>query len=442
MLNEFEAALRYNFSPTLLRWFTSYSVIDKKKLDYIEKNEIYYYMEKDLDELNDKMKGKWPKTKSGLRPTIPEGIKREIKQEARFSCPACNKPYGEVAHIDPVYVSQCNHPINLIFLCPDHHTEFDNALIPSNITKDEVVCFKKGLIAFQRIQWKIKGEIIQTYLNALNTTTSLFKIQKLIQNTIDDKDFNFILDSIASKYSDKQVFSEVKKKTSDKVKILKEETQNYINSHSENICPLCNGVGFTDYYDSCPVCLGAGEVAKEKIIHIDLSQYDIVDCQLCTGKGTYKGFDCPACNGEGQVNKHFDYTHEWSMYKLVNCRLCDGEGSYNGFDCPACNGEGQVANHFDWTHDWSRYELTECRLCKGDGMYNGYDCPACNGDGQVDNHFDQSHDWSKYELTECRLCKGDGTYNGYDCPACNGDGQVDNHFDQNHDWSKYELTEY
>ncbi|HHF2959542.1 TPA: hypothetical protein ACPJ0D_004798 [Vibrio diabolicus] len=440
-LNEYDAALAFDMSPTLLRWLTLNGVVDKSKLSFESRNEIYYYDRNELQKLNQKMEGKWPKTPKGNRPHIPEGIKREIKREARSACPVCNKCYGEIAHIDCVATTQCNHPKNLIFLCPDHHTEYDNVLIPSNIDRKEVVTLKDGLVIFQRQLWKLQGGTIKSYLSCLNSAKSLLDVHDTIKDIIPESEFKDTLDKISkSVQSDTTSSVPDKKHLQDKSFIIN-EIKAYREQHQDNLCPLCNGYGHTAFYDLCPVCLGDGEVKPGTRNLIDLSPFELVECQLCDGDGVYHGNDCVACDGGGKVSQQFSDYHDWSMYDLVDCKLCKGTGAHEYEDCPACGGEGKVDQRFFDCHDWSMYDLVDCKLCKGTGAHEYEDCPACGGEGKVDQRFFDCHDWSMYDLVDCKLCKGTGAHEYEDCPACGGEGKVDQRFFDCHDWSMYDLVD-
>lgn len=438
-ISEYEAALRFDLSPTLLRWITSHGVLDRTKLSYEERDEIYYYDQDELTTLNQKMEGKWPKTNTGQRPYIPEGIKREIKHEARSACPVCNKSYGEIAHIDRVSATHCNHPKNLIFLCPDHHTEYDNARIPANIDREEVVILKSALRVFQRQLWRIQGNLIESYLAGLNSAKSLLKIHEVVRKIIPDDEFNDVLEKIAAStkaYSATEV-GHANFSSSDSVNSA---IDSYIEQNHEHICPLCEGHGATKFYDPCPVCFGDGEIDADTKDHIDLSVYKLVNCQLCSGSGANGGMDCPACGAEGLVSQsHYD-NHDWSMYDLVTCKLCNGNGKYDGNDCPPCGGEGDVSQHFYDYHDWSSYDLVMCKLCEGSGRHDGDYCPPCDGEGKVSQGFYEQHDWLSYDLVTCKLCDGSGRHDGDYCPPCLGEGEVTQGFYDYHDWSKYDLV--
>ncbi len=436
LINEYEAALRFDLSPTLLRWITSNGVVDKIKISYEERNEVYYYDQNELARLNQKMEGKWPKTTKGKRPNIPEGIKREIKHEARSSCPVCNKSHGEIAHVDCVSATHCNHPKNLIFLCPDHHTEYDNARIPTNIDRDEVLILKEGLKIFQRQIWKIQGNTIKSCLAGLNSAKSLLSIHEIIRSVIPEAEFKEALEKIAES-TEGISGTNIARDNFRNSDFINTEITSYIAKNQENICPLCSGQGATSFYDSCPVCLGDGEVIGGNKEPIDLSIYMLVDCRLCGGSGAHNNIDCPACGCKGQVSQHFFDYHDWSMYDLVPCKLCDGSGKYHGDDCPGCGCEGQISQHFYDTHDWSMYDLVPCKLCDGNGIYHGDDCPACECVGKVSQYFYDYHDWTQHELVSCQLCKGEGRYHANDCMPCNGEGRVSQHFNYHHDWGQY-----
>lgn len=439
LINEYEAALRFDLSPALLRWITANGIVDKTKLKHEEHDEIYYYDQEELAKLNKKMEGKWPKTEKGQRPNIPSGIKREIKQEARFTCPACNKSHGEIAHIDGVSATHCNHPKNLIFLCPDHHTEYDNALIPSNIDRDEVLTLKEGLKIFQRQIWRIKGNLIGTYLAGLNSAISLLGIHEDVRKSIPEKEFEGTLQKIANITASHATTKCIRRNLNNS-NYIEAEIESYIENNQENICPLCEGHGKTSFYYLCPVCLGDGEIDSEAKDRIDLSVYRMVDCLLCSGSGLHDDVDCPGCRGEGQVSQGFCDNHDWTMYDLIDCELCDGSGKHDGDDCPPCGGEGKVSQGFSESHDWSRYNLIDCELCGGSGKHEGADCPPCGGEGKVSQGFSENHDWSRYDLVDCKLCGGSGKYEGDDCPPCDGEGTVPQGFYEIHDWSGYELV--
>ena len=77
-ISEFEGAVLLKISPELLRWCTSYSPKkDKVKLQFEEKDGVFYFNKKELESFNRYLSAPWPKPPKGTRPTIPKGIQNE-----------------------------------------------------------------------------------------------------------------------------------------------------------------------------------------------------------------------------------------------------------------------------------------------------------------------------------------------------------------------------
>ena len=65
------------------------------------------------------------------RPKIPAGLKRKVLIEAGHRCaiPTCRHTTTEIAHIEPWSKVKEHSFENLIALCPNCHTRFDNSEI-------------------------------------------------------------------------------------------------------------------------------------------------------------------------------------------------------------------------------------------------------------------------------------------------------------------------
>lgn len=311
-INEFKAAVEFGFSPDLLRWFTQNPVIDNEVLPYIEEFGVYFFLRHDLESLHGKMLSKWPLPPKGSRPTIPAGIQREIKEEAQFSCPVCHRPQGELAHIHAVAKSYCNHPFNLLFLCPNHHTEYDYGHIYSNVTLDDVKAFKESLQRFNKIQWALKGNLINTYLGALNAAKSLLEVHDKISHSIEDAKYCEVLKTVATSIEERK---KIKGKPAITIKEIDLEIIEFKAAHSRDLCPLCNGNGSTVIYHPCPICLGDGVAPENDPRLSHLEDYEPVSCTLCGGTGSIHGDPCPACGGDGQVSRGWADRHDWSQYE-------------------------------------------------------------------------------------------------------------------------------
>jgi 5-methylcytosine-specific restriction endonuclease McrA len=64
------------------------------------------------------------------RPSIPEPIKRAVRQACGFGCILCGYPIYDYDHVVP-YATTEEHTIeNLCLLCGRHHTEKNRGLLP------------------------------------------------------------------------------------------------------------------------------------------------------------------------------------------------------------------------------------------------------------------------------------------------------------------------
>lgn len=74
------------------------------------------------------------------RPPIPEDIKRQVRQEAKFGCIFCGSPIIEYHHIEPYHKVKCHEKDNLALLCPEHHHRANCG----EIFKEKVLIAKKN----------------------------------------------------------------------------------------------------------------------------------------------------------------------------------------------------------------------------------------------------------------------------------------------------------
>jgi DnaJ-class molecular chaperone len=469
LINEYEAALLTNMSPTLLRWLTTYAPKkDKVKLNFIEKNGLYFYNKTELLNFDRHLNSPWQKPPKGQRPRIPDGIKVEIKTEAHFCCPICHSNNNcEIAHIKPVAKSLNNHPHNLIFLCPNHHSEYDYGYRFNNVNEDIINHFKKTLQIFQTICWSMQNSVVTSYLQIINKIGRVKEIETEIPSISKQEDFkllfeNFVLklekvETVKPTKSSKRIEQIIHKlkeekptpKSSNKDFVynflsVKEEIKHELENDDNLIkCPLCLGNGSTSHFDICPVCDGNAYIDKE--VEIDLSPYNILNCELCKGRGTTSFFDvCPPCGGEGQLTRQQIDSIDFNQYELEECPLCKGRGTTSAFEvCPPCGGEGQLTREQIYSIDFDQYELEDCPLCKGRGITSAFEaCPPCGGEGQLTREQIDSIDFDQYELEDCPLCKGRGTTSAFEvCPPCGGEGQMTRKQIDSIDFDQYELED-
>lgn len=101
--------------------------------------------EQELKNFHAYLHSPWPTTEKSNRPHLPEIVKQDIREECHQACAICGlMNSGEIAHIESVASSKNNGPDNLIFLCPNHHTQYDFGFLPSNnVSKTEVSAAKE-----------------------------------------------------------------------------------------------------------------------------------------------------------------------------------------------------------------------------------------------------------------------------------------------------------
>ena len=68
--------------------------------------------------------------KYGLSRTIPEDIKRQIRQRSKFGCLICRQAIYTYEHIDPVFVEASEHdPDCMCLLCPNHQRDSTDGVL-------------------------------------------------------------------------------------------------------------------------------------------------------------------------------------------------------------------------------------------------------------------------------------------------------------------------
>lgn len=459
ILSEFEAAVLIGMSPQLLRWLTKKSPKhgSEKKLKYLKKDKGVLFFDKDeVLSFDAWLKLPWPQSDKQTRPHIPSEIKEEIKREAGNECAICHsfRDSCEAAHIDPVSESKNNHPVNLIWLCSNHHRPYDKGLWgPKQKSKEEVLGFKSVLLSYQKTLWGVQAESIEKEFlilnelrliaNAITNTTdknerkfteeiAIKMLNELRDLSIDSKK-NTTAHKIPKEVSDSKNYIALtsdkvtSKNLTEKLKYAEETRKKYITAKGFSICPLCSGDGSYEG-ESCPVCFGNQEVNEKIVSLIDTSIYQQVSCPLCKGRGSYDGNDCPECGGDKKMQRRFADLIDLSSYNKVSCPLCKGRGSYDGNDCPECGGNRKMERKYADQVDLSKYKKISCPLCKGRGSYEGNDCPECGGDKKIDKQYADQIDLSQYKKVKCPKCKGKGFIDDYDCPKCGGEREIKRRF--------------
>jgi len=463
-LSEYQAAWVTGMSPELLRWLTSNAPKAgiKRKLKVAEaKGETYFFDEEELVTFNNWLKAPWPR-KDGKRPHIPTAIRREIKNEANGECAICNahKDTCEAAHLDPVSKSDNNHPENLLWLCSNHHTAYDNGLFgPDEENADFVASFKQVLHRHKTMMWRMQYEVshklfivlencdgLEKQLRAAKTAAQVKAVKALAKKTLDAIPALSPVSKSDPKYAAYQtisanVLSLSKDKSGIPARLVKAQgiRRDYVTAFGFIACPLCKGNGRHEGTD-CPVCNGDREIEERFADRVDLSAYEKVGCPLCEGEGLFEGDVCPVCGGESEMDRRYADSVDIRDYQKVDCPLCTGTTKFQGNDCPACGGNGEMDRRHAAQVDLREYEEVDCPLCHGDGRYEDRDCPECAGEGQMQRRHVDQVDVGDYKKVACPVCDGEGTYRGNICPACNGEAHIDRRYLERIEVRDYQIV--
>lgn len=417
-LTEIDAAIAVGMSPRLLRWFTSYAPKhgSDRKLPCRKAGGEYFYEKSELHAFDNFLREPWP-SGNAQRPAIPAGILDEIKSEAYFQCAIC--PHGndgEAAHIEAVAESHCNHPENLLWTCPNHHTAYDHGhRIHATLKRAEVRSTKLRLRESQVRIWYVEQrtasalnallsdiEEIRTALKAHSSDAFTLGLESHLQRSL-----NRLTEASLQKEPGargelaKKLAAEIrpaKGTASDRADLVAKARDEFLRDRNQVPCPVCKGNGAWGNYDTCPACGGDAFVSREDAEKIDASEYQDVKCPLCKGSGRHQGEDCPACGGDGRLERRFAERVDVREYQTTQCTLCKGSGRYGHRDeCPVCGGEGSVERRFLETIDVSDYKMVKCKLCKGSGEadFSG-SCPACGGEGELEQRIAAELDWSQW----------------------------------------------
>ncbi|WP_205910403.1 zinc finger domain-containing protein [Rhizobium sp. FKL33] len=450
-LDEFEAAALVGMSPRLLRWLAKYAPKQEvsRKLKIRKDGERIFVQRSELLGFDDWLKLPWP-SKKDARPPVPNGIQREIKEEASGECAICLKNGNscEAAHINPVAKSKNNHPENLIWLCANHHTKFDHGGYgPSADAKDFVVSFKQSLTYYRRGLWQFQAEVTGQLFTMLKACDSLnaqlaaaktpeqvaavkslakkavVEVGKLAPTSKHDPDYAAFV-AMKPQFDALAGSSTKSKHVGATLKLASDMKTEFARRAGYEACPLCKGNGHYKHED-CPACGGEGELKAYEIRELDLDRYGDVSCPLCKGKGAFNGDDCPACDGEGQMERRFADQVDPREWDEVSCNLCEGTGKWKHGACPVCDGSGKLERHQRDQVDIREYALVDCPLCKGKGTFRGEDCPECHGEQQMERRYADQVDVRQYESEDCFICEGSGEWYGMPCHACGGEGRLE-----------------
>lgn len=464
IISEYEAASLTYMSPDLLRWLSSHapkSGISRKLKVAKKKNGAFFYDREEILAFDAWLKQPWPR-KEGKRPGIPTAIRREIKHEANGSCAICHghKDTCEAAHLDPVAKTDNNHPENLLWLCSDHHTAYDNGLFgPAEDEIEFVEGFKTSLRRYKVMLWRMQAELSFKVLTALEncdlinkqlatakTNEQVIALETVARHILDKLPTLAPMSKSDPRYAGFQTVSAeigklAKSKKSVRQRLSAASTVRgaYVVALGMVTCPLCEATGRYDGSD-CPVCDGDREIEQREAKKLNLRQFTKVNCPLCEGEGTCEGDICPACGGEGDMEQRYADCLDLNDYQRVECPICEGTGTYDNTTCHACGGECDMERRHLIMLDARSYEMVDCPLCHASGLYDHSECPECKGECTMQRRFAEQVELRDYDSADCPVCTGSGKLRGEDCPACQGEGSFERRYLDRINARDYELV--
>lgn len=450
-LHEIEAALLLRMSPELLQWFTQFAPKhgDGRKLPSHERGGVRMYRRSDLTDFDEYLWLPWPLSASSSRPAVPMGIRSEIITEAHCACAVCRHgDDGEAAHITPVSDTYCNHPHNLIWLCPNHHTRYDHGVRPHAAVDAGVVRFMKSSLLNSRMR------ILQAEYGASRVAFELMRELEQVRAAIRDpanaaaaegldghaKALVDELRRVMSRAANTRYLEgspggeafetfardviEITRRADDVSTIVDAITQaraSFLRSASHEIaCPLCTT---RDFGRRCPLCDGLCIVSAERASEVTENDFADVDCPICQGHGFRDEKRCPACWASGWLFGFEVRALDLTAYDDVDCPICGGTGELDGRACRACDRRGTVLK-LDVAHlDALDFADVRCPLCHETGKHQLRGaCPICNGVGRAPKDVLDHTDVYQYQVRACGRCKGSGTINSVRCMTCRGMG--------------------
>lgn len=487
-LNKIEAAIALGISVELLEWFVKKCPKpgESRKLASVKVGGDALFDEGELESFRAYLRAPWPLPKKGSRPTVPEKIKSDVKQEAHLACAICgHMDNGEVAHIDAVSHTLNNSPENLIFLCPNHHTKFDLGFKPaSNVSLEEIKAAKtvkrSSRVRIMRVEADaVKGlagllDLIRTLSEKMTNTegTPVAKVYEAeVQKLLKHSSSLTAIVSQAPKGGGikSELQSQMQKHapllgkllaqgaTANSTQEMQEAIEHVVEESADVLaalddveCPHCGGRGTTGLVgDFCKFCRGSQLVSSAKAAAYEPRDLDEVPCPRCHGRGTtgLVGNYCAFCKGAQFVSEEKAGSYDERDLGEKPCPRCNGRGTTGlvGDYCAYCGGSMVVSDDKFAEYDPDDIDEVECPHCVGRGTVglSGDECPFCRGSQLVSTVKAQTYDPRKIDAVKCPRCDGQGTtgLNGTFCTFCHGSQRLSKRRAQAYDPATIDETE-
>lgn len=466
LLSPIEAAMKLGISFELLEYFQT--KCPKKGESRLLQVKLVdgqpHFDEKELESYRTYLNSAWPHEKN-KRPPIPEPIKEDVRKESHYECAICgNANNGEIAHIEAVADTLNNSPDNLLYLRPNHHTQYDLGYKPSNNITAETVKAAKLMKRAARTRMQRFEANTTKLLTAV--TSALKSLQTKLAQTTDpemirayETETRQLMESLPGlvKESDEAAQKDSEGDSVEKLVLkiapsivkhtagvskqtkpvqLRTAAERLISSLDDALveldeadCPHCGGAGLTGLVgDFCAFCRGDMVVTKDRAASYDRSEIDEVPCPRCHGNGTtgLAGDLCAYCKGSCVVTSDAAEEYDPDDINEVDCPHCHGRGTTGlaGDFCIYCKGSCLVSSEKAAAYNRDKLDERDCPHCHGCGTTGlaGYYCAYCKGSCTVSKQKARDYDPEDLNEVDCPHCAGVGTtgFNQVFCTYCKG----------------------
>ncbi|MGI8729742.1 MAG: hypothetical protein ACR2LK_07065 [Solirubrobacteraceae bacterium] len=359
-----EAAIKSGFSIELVESLTKKCPRpgETRLLQAAALDGTLYVTDAELDSYLVYLRMPWPRPSGGGRPHIPEAIARDVRAECHQSCAICgDMNSGELAHMDAVADTLNNSPDNLLFLCPNHHTEYDYGhKVRSNVSRDVVLAAKRMKRESRRRTLKFEGNVAAMLRSVIQAVRSIESSAKAEPNA----------DLRDTYVTELQALLEALPQLSHAAQDAASTDDDFASDEAALVAVAPKLLALTQGVSTIPAnprAAAQGVVAATQ----DLINLDEVDCPHCLRRGTTGliGDLCAYCGGSQVVSSATAETYDRDAIDEVDCPHCNGHGTTGLMNdvCAYCGGSQVVSSATAETYDRDAIDEVDCPHCNGHG---------------------------------------------------------------------------
>jgi hypothetical protein len=317
-----EAAIKSGFSVELVESLTKKCPRpgETRLLQATALDETLYVTDAELDSYLVYLRTPWARPSGGGRPRIPKAITRDVRAECHQSCAICGDMNGgELAHIDAVADTLNNSPDNLLFLCPNHHTEYDYGhKVRSNVSRDVVLAAKRMKRESRRRTLKFEGNVSAMLRSVIQAVRSIEASAKA-EPDADLRD---------TYVTELQALLEALPQLSHAAQDAASKDDDFASHEAALVASAPKLLALTQGVSTIPAnprATAQGVISATQ----DLINLDEVDCPHCLRRGTtgLMGDLCAYCGGSQVVSSATAEAYDRDAIDEIDCPHCNGHGT-------------------------------------------------------------------------------------------------------------------